>query len=148
MALAAALIAVALHYYINKKEFRLERAMKDAAFLTMVLAVAVFAWLAWTESGTLVVRDWMRPLWLLEWGAFRDMLWSFSAALLLLFASLYVEYVEPLVDRIRRLRLHSSTTPRLFRPRQTQARIFNTGKEGCGITWREAEAGGEGDAGG
>jgi hypothetical protein len=146
IALAAALIAVALYYYINKKEFRLERAMKDAAFLTMVLAVAIFAWLAWTESGTLVVRDWMRPLWLLEWGAFRDMLWSFSAALLLLFASLYVEYVEPLVDRFRRLRLQSSTPPRLFRPGRSGLRIFDKGKAGCGVAWREAEAGGEAKA--
>jgi hypothetical protein len=124
--------------------------MKDAAFLTMVLSVAVFAWLAWTEAGTLVARDWMRPLWLLEWGAFRDMLWSFSAAMLLLFTSLYVEYVEPLVDRFRRLRLQSSTPPRLIRPRQPGAKSFDLGKARCGVTWREAEVEerGGGDAGG
>jgi hypothetical protein len=160
MALAAALVAVVFYYYINRREFKLERAMKDAAFLTMILSLAIFAWLAWTESGTLIARDWMRPLWLLEWGAFRDLLWSFSAAMLLLFLSLYVEYVEPLVDRFRRLRLQSSTPPRLIRPRQTGAKNFYTGKAGCGITWREAEASleasgeaggeeeGEGDAGG
>jgi hypothetical protein len=145
MAFAAALVAVALYYYINRKEFRLERAMKDAAFLTMVLAVAVFAWLAWTEAGTLVVRDWMRPFWLLEWGAFRDLLWSFSAAMLLLFLSLYVEYVEPLADRIRRLRPRSSAPLRPLRPGRPGPR--GSSRAECGIKWREGEVRTEGEGG-
>ena len=137
MALFVAIAAVAVERLINKSRLRLHEVLADVGWLTLLFAFIEFGYLKFVEALTLSYGSAARVLWYTEWWVFKDLLLNTAIAVMLVFASVWLESAGVRIE-LRRLSPPRRPATRLPPTPKSSSDTSKPQDKKCDIEWHEA----------
>jgi hypothetical protein len=137
MALFVAIVAVAVERLINKRRLKVHEVLADVGWLALIFAFIEFAYLMFVETLTVSHKDVARSLWYTEWFVFKDLFLSVATAVMLIFASLWLESAGVRIE-LKRPSLPRRPATRLPPPPKSSSDTSKTQNRKCDIEWHEA----------
>jgi hypothetical protein len=137
IAVFIAATAVAVERLINRQRLKLHEILADVGWLALLFAFIEFAYLMFVESLTLSYGAAARLLWYTEWWTFKDLLLNAATAVMLIFASVWLESAGVRIE-LKRPSLPRRPATRLPPPPKSSSDTSKTQNRKCDIEWHEA----------